>query len=301
MGVDDGVPGGSSSESGAPLLARLSEADVEDGQAHCPPGLTVHQYLRQLRALKGACPPGMTLLDFERSQRELLGRGAGVLMKLAIWSARQGDSALREESTTQDDASTRSGFQPDGPGRGSGKRCVGNGVGNRGQVCVTVEDPGENLGGTVLNSLGSEAQSVEGFPTLRSATIAQGYAKLKLDLLADLPKLPLSTSNNMQQLVALIEGVKDSVSAMRIIVGDDHPTRWTRGWEKTLQKHSRCAVWPGAPEAASIVARIGDAIAHVTRLQAEGTSGPDALAFLVRVLSRELSRFGVCHAYHCGG
>lgn len=124
-----------------------------------------------------------------------------------------------------------------------------------------------------------DSHSVDAFPTSRASQIAQDYAKLKLDLLADLPKLALSTANNMQQLVALIDDVKDLVTAVRIIVGDDHPTRWTKGWEKTLQKYLQRAVRPGAPEAPNIVAQIGDVTSHVSRLQTEGTSGPEALAF----------------------
>lgn len=81
------------------------------------------------------------------------------------------------------------------------------------------------------------SSSVDAFLNLRASHIAQGCVKLILDLLAGLPKLPLSTANDMKHIVALTEGVKDAVTATRLIVGDDHPTRWAKEWEKALQKH----------------------------------------------------------------
>lgn len=93
---------------------------------------------------------------------------------------------------------------------------------------AVVADPVGAAFGTCVGKRGgfvapASKDSTDAFPSLRTSHIAQGYAKLKFDSLADLPKLPLSATNNMQQLLALIEGVKDSVAAMRLIVGNEHP------------------------------------------------------------------------------
>lgn len=75
----------------------------------------------------------------------------------------------------------------------------------------------------------------------------------------------------------------------RLIIGDGHPTRWTEGREETLQKHLQRAVRPGAPEAKYKMTQTGDVTSPVSRLKAEGASGPEELAYPVRMLSREMS------------
>ena len=100
-----------------------------------------------------------------------------MLAQLAVLDAQGGEAAVPAEG-----ARRRSGFRGDGQGRRDAKRWVVSEGDFRGEeVAPQIDIPREQVGWAGVESPRT-VDSVDGFPSLRTAQIAQGYAKMKLDL-----------------------------------------------------------------------------------------------------------------------
>ena len=105
-----------------------------------------------------------------------------------------------------------------------------------------------------------------------------------------IPFLPFASEHNVSELVQFTSALRDAASSLRLACDDPHPVLLTRGWEKSLERHTLRAVRAASPQAPSLKAMVSAAFKQGGRLQDEGHSGPDVLQYVIRTLCRGLSK-----------
>ncbi|CAN0280218.1 unnamed protein product, partial [Pylaiella littoralis] len=121
--------------------------------------------------------------------------------------------------------------------------------------------------------------------------IQRQYATYNTGVFMKLPLLPLGEDVN--ELVQFADTLSHVVEECRLGVGDHSDSQWVRGWDRPVEKHVINAISSSragsTQEVLALKRKVNTAFIQTRAQMDKGVQGPQALDFLIRVLSKELS------------
>ena len=109
-------------------------------------------------------------------------------------------------------------------------------------------------------------------------------------MLIAVPPIPFSSDNDVSDLVHFTSALRNAVESVRVACDDANNRKWTRGWERVLERHILRSVRLASPQAPVMKTLVANAFDQGAKLLNYGTSGEAAFDVILRILCRGLSK-----------